>query len=609
MGPAMSVRSTARGPLAALALLTVAMLPAGAQGGPQPFAHEVALLTSAQSNSPTPWQAFDGGNLVFADVGGVRHPQVVASNDNLRHYVIDPRLGVVAELRTTHPDGGDAWLGRELDTPVVGDLFGDGRTEVVVENGAAFLSVWRFSPRDSTPSAYNLTMLWERPVDARQWDPHFADSHPYNAGLGPTSEGHPFLADADGHGWLTVFANAQDASTALAYFPNGTLRWWNDPPVDLNAGVAVADLRGDGHLEAVLASDHGPIYVEDARTGQMLWTYDTRCAGGTPQPDGSNCDWQQPGSISVTPRIASLAGPGKDICFGARQALPESNPGWYSTNASVVQALVDASHAKLLCLGPDGVPLWQVQLPFGNPHVDVAPVPFDVTGDGVQDLIWIDWNTIGHKPGNWQTTTRGPNLFALDGRDGSVLWTTNLTTGWSNKGMALADFLGDGRQLLLVEEYGGTGGDGLSLVDPHNGARLGWVPLHAGWQASRGPAVVDLYGDGQMEIVVPLMRGAAATWCAQQRPDLPCREGAIEVLATGQRFDAAWDGAPQWNLPAGPHAQPAMQAPPPEPPLRMAVHGTHAAGAAGLVGVALAVAAAAGVRLATPRRGRGGPGS
>jgi outer membrane protein assembly factor BamB len=550
------------------ALLSAPALAASPAGSaPAPVLTEVAFLTSSSAHSPTAWQGFDSTDRAAWDFLGDGKPDLVLSNDNLRHYVIDPRQGIVlAELDTAHPYG-ETWGGRELDSPAVGDVFGDGGSEIAIENGQAELTLYRFSAQNSTPTSFAFDKLWENHTDARAWDPNFAQTHPWNDNGSPTSEGHPFLADVDGSGQETVFSNAQDVSTAVAFWPNGTLRWWADPPSDPNAGVIVADLNGDGRHEAIFATDGGVVYTYDAQTGKALWNFDTRCTNGVWQGNGSNCDYTQPSSISVTPTVVDLFGDGKkEVCFGSRWLYANiSDPSWWSDNNATVQSSVDASHAKLWCVTHGGKQLWVQQQDWFNPHVQDQPVPFDVNGDGVRDLIFIDWNSIGHKPGNWQTTTRGPNLMALDGKTGNVLWNTTLASGWSNKMPVLVDLYGDGRQELIAEEYGPTGDDGLGVFDPHTGQRFTWYPLQHGWGATRGPMAVDLWGDGYMELVVPLARGVTdPNYCPEKRADLPCREGALEVLATHKAYSSQFRDVFTWDQKGDAHvfdAAPATASP------------------------------------------------
>lgn len=536
-----------------LLVLAVAGCAANNNPAPQPagFLGLTQFIDTPGASPGTSFQAFDGSNLVIYDVNHDGKPEIVGSNDNLHEYVIDPQAGrVVAELQGTHP-GGNVWEGRELDGPAVADVLGDGGTEIAVDDGASYLSLWQYKAASSTAAHFAFKQLWEHYVDARAWDPDFNATHQYNTLDIPANEGHPFLADVDHSGQMTVFGQADNIAAHVAYYANGTRRWFSDPPVDNNAGAIVADLNGDGKLEAIFASDGGPVYVEDAQTGAPIWTYDTRCIGGVYQGDGSNCDFSEVGSVTLSPTVADLLGDGtKEICFGDRSAVSISDLGWYG-NTTQLQVNVDASHAILFCLTHDGHLLWTQQYVWLNPHIAMHPVPFDVNGDGVKDLIWEDWNTVGHIPGNWQTTTRGPNLFALDGRTGDLLWRHPLQTGWSNKDVSLADVYGDGRQLLLAIEYGPSGDDGVSIIDPHNGQHVGWAPLKAGWLATRGPIVADLYGDGKMEVVVPVMRNATSSdWCFQMRPDIACREGAIEILATNHHYSSAFSDSFTWSLAA-----------------------------------------------------------
>ncbi|MHB8632906.1 MAG: hypothetical protein ACYDBQ_02900 [Thermoplasmatota archaeon] len=546
-----------------MALLTLAVLAGCTQGTPRPLApatvskpsdggaagplaHMVAFVTSGPAGSPIPWQAFDGSNIVVADVARNGALDLVASNDNLRHYIIDPRAGLVlAQLNGTHV-GGDTWLGRELDGPAVGDALGDNTTSIAIDDGAGYLSLWHFNAARSTSTHFGLDKLWEHLVDARELDPAFNLTHPWNVNDTPASEAHPYIAAVDGTGPATIFAQSDNVAIHAAYYANGTLRWFTDPAVDSNAGVIVTSLTPGGAPAAIFASDGGPVYAQDARTGSPLWSFDTRCAGGVWLDNGTNCDWNDVASVTLSPTVTDLFGDGnKEICFGSRTAVSPDSPLW-NDNATAAP-LIEASHANLYCLTHDGHLLWQQQLRFGNPHIAMHGVPFDVNGDGVKDMIWEDWNTIGHRPGNWQTTQRGPNLFALDGRDGHLLWNVSLVSAWSNKDVSLADIFGDGRQLLVAEEYGPTGGDGLRVIDPQTGARLGWIGLMPGWSATRGPIVADLDHNGTMSLIVPMMRNAPASWCAQVRPDLACREGAIEILAVPHPYSAAFSDNLPWS--------------------------------------------------------------
>ncbi|MHB8605926.1 MAG: hypothetical protein ACYDCK_11795 [Thermoplasmatota archaeon] len=174
-------------------------------------------MTSGAARSPTNWQAFDRWNLVFYDVNRDGLPEIVASNDDLRRYVIDPRSGlVVARLAGSHP-GGDRWSGCELGGATVGDVLSDGHTEIVIGDGASSLSLWCYNATGSNASHSNMSRLWEHYVDTQGRASNFNATHPYNVNDTPAREGYPFLANVDRKGQMTVFAQADSIAAHVAY--------------------------------------------------------------------------------------------------------------------------------------------------------------------------------------------------------------------------------------------------------------------------------------------------------------------------------------------------------------------------------------------------------
>src|SRR5690242_17190621 len=114
--PSLSRHTFARLLVAAtVAAALLANLPPPVSATGTPFATESAFLTSSVAHSPTNWQAFDGNDFALHDVNHDGKPEIVISNDNLRHYVIDPRVpAVAAEMSTTYYSG---YGGRDLDAP------------------------------------------------------------------------------------------------------------------------------------------------------------------------------------------------------------------------------------------------------------------------------------------------------------------------------------------------------------------------------------------------------------------------------------------------------------------------------------------------------------
>ncbi|HWG91749.1 MAG TPA: FG-GAP-like repeat-containing protein, partial [Candidatus Thermoplasmatota archaeon] len=323
----------------------------------------------------------------------------------------------------------------------------------------------------------------------------------------PGLDGNPAIGSVDGSGNQWVFVQNDDIPGLFAFDEKGATRWRNTE-LDGNAGPVVADLNGDGKREVVFVSDGGAVVAYDAATGQRKWAW------------YANANGANPGSISVSPVVHDLDGDGKkEIFVGARQAVQGSGDWMFK------------QHAWYFLIAHDGKLLWKRQIPNGAPHLYMHGVPYDVNGDGTKDIIAVDWNTIGHKPGNWEKVGGG-NLFALHGKTGEPLWVTALDSTWSNKDIAVADIDDDKQPEILVPTQGPMGGDGIGVYNME-GRQEGWFGITAGWQIARGPVVADLWGDGKLSILLPVYRDGASG-CVHQL-DVGCREGAIEVWITGSK--------------------------------------------------------------------------
>ncbi|HUR67641.1 MAG TPA: FG-GAP-like repeat-containing protein [Candidatus Thermoplasmatota archaeon] len=434
------------------------------------------------------FEAFDAASLNLFDFDGDGDPEIVSSNDNGHVYVIDMRSGRVrADIETTHPDG---WEARDINPVSIGDLYGDGTPCLVIPNSAAYLAAWCYDGR-TVLGGFDFDKRWETRVDAARWDPGFADAHPWLADQQPSMDGNAFLADVDGKPGLEIFVETDGYPGQFSFGHDGEQRWQNTF-WDGNAGATVADLDLDGRKEAIFASDAGVISVYDADTGKRKWTFESEKHGASP------------GSIPLAPMVADIAGdPQLELVFAARGATSG----------------LDGSHATWFALAADGGVLWQRSEAWMNPLAYDHPAPIDVDGDGALDVVALDWNTIGHKPGNWETTARGPSLFALRGTDGRALWHTSVPAYWSNK-----DFVIVGDDLIV--EAPSEGVDGLGVYDLRTGKPTGWTPLPEGWDATRGPVAARAHGG--IFVVVPLQHADAGP--ATRHLDVGHRQGALAVV-------------------------------------------------------------------------------
>lgn len=509
--------------LVLLALL-LGTVPAG-QGatpeGPGTRWREVLVIDSGTAGAEKAFEAFDTPGIGLYDFNGDGQLEIVANNDNNRAYVLDSRTGKVLTEIKTYLYNNSRWPVRELNPISIGNLYGDGVPCLVIPNSAAFMSAWCYNAGASTADNFVFDKKWEIRADASKYEPDFQERHAWlyeangsvKKGYGVGLDGNAYLADADGDGKMEVFVETDGWPGQMAFNHDGSYRWstsWWDG----NGGAKVLDIDKDGTKEAVFVSDAGIVSSYNAKNGNLEWAFHARHNGALP------------GSVPVPPLVADLHGDGKhEIVFGARNVAQDykTNPNW-----------INESHAMYFALDSSGNMLWNVSYDWMNPLQYNHPAAADVNKDGVLDIVFLDWNTVGHNPGDWESTNRKSNLFVLDGRDGSLIWRTGVSIHWSNKDFVIADVDGDGSQEIITSQSK-SNDDGLGVYDLYTGAYRGWFPID--WTLSRGPVAGDLYGDGKLYFVVPVNKKIT------DRPnyrslDVGLREGQLRIIETGAKYDA-----------------------------------------------------------------------
>lgn len=410
-------------------------------------------------------------------------------------YVFDARSGRArATLPTTLPP---AWHTDQVLNRVAAAVLAPGQApSLVVASSAGFVAEWRVVPGDDAPGGpIPFEKRWERHVDVcRAW---------------PGMDAGPVLADLDGDGTLEIMVQTEEVGF-YALRANGTTLWkqcWGGG----NASPRAADLDGDGRLEAIFASDAGFISVLNGKTGAPLWTFDAKKLG------------IRPAAVSVSPTVAELDGrPPLELVFTAREVRSD-DPATFGDNHMGIVAV----HQNRTTWRSEL--LWMRQPAWANPMSYTHLVAHDVDGDGETDLFGVDWNTMGHKPGDWERL--GPaHAFRLTA-EGEDVWVREIDAWWSNKDMALADSDGDGALDLLVNGPSGAE-DGLWRLDPLTGAAEGFLSLGS-WKMARGPLLLDADHDGAMELAVSVAS-----------PEQPPERGAVLLFDLGAPDEAVWRGAP-----------------------------------------------------------------
>ncbi len=443
-------------------------------------------ITPATARPTVAFATFDAPVKVF-DFDGDGDKEIVAQNDNQWVYVFDSRTGgLLAELRTTFPSG---WGARSMNPPEVAILNGDGKAHLVVANSAATITSYTFDKAGSTSTKFTFR---------KDWDRRLTDCYP-----NPGMDSKPVLADLDKDGRLEILA-ATEEQGIYALRDTGAVMWKNCTGGG-NGEPTVGDLNLDGWPDVVFGSDGGLVTAMGGRTGGTMWTFNLLSRFNLAS-----------GSMPVGVAIGQLDGlTGPDVVFGARDSHDATDFG--------------NDHAILGALSSGGSLLWAKQDPTGNPLTYTHPIIVDAAKDGQPEVYWADWNTIGHKPGNWETT--GPANFYRYDKAGTLVWKQSLATFWNNKDAPLADVDGDGVQEMLANGPGSNGHDGIWYLDTRNGAKETWIDLYP-YKLNRAPTVTDLYGNGRMQWVAPVASFASG--------------GANGVLIydTGAAYSSAWPHLP-----------------------------------------------------------------
>jgi hypothetical protein len=243
-------------------------------------------------------------------------------------------------------------------------------------------------------------------------------------------------------------------------------------------GLCLADLNGDGRAEVIVTTPND-LFVFDG-SGNLLWQvagaggYDVvagqmdndpaleiaTTSGNVVDASTHSVQWTRSGGFGSHLRLAPLAGQNY-------QQLVEAESWYYVYGYDIARQL----------------PLWSIKTPQDIGAIQIA----DVDGDGVPEIIIGDnqWGTVHVHDLNTRV-----QKWAVNNPEHGV---TNI---------AVADVDGDGTvDLLWGAGWTSTGPDYLYVANTNGAHAIKWqsVDLQGPFV---GPAIGDLDGDGQPELVV-----------------------------------------------------------------------------------------------------------
>ncbi len=422
----------------------------------------IGLGDPSTSGRPAWTPQFDAAPKAY-DLDGDNVDELIAQANDTNVYVFRALTGhVLAVIPTTTPP---AWhIERVLNGVEVGVLRPGESPSVIITSHAAYVSAWRFNPAASDSEHFTFDRQFNRRMD---------ECH-----SSPGMDAKAALGDLEGNGELGIVVQTEERGFYALRADGSTL--WKQCWAGGNSAPVIADLDGDGKNEVIVGSDSGFVAVLAAANGDPIWTFDAALTGITPA------------SISVSPTVADLDGVSPlEVLFTARDAPDEVDFMADHMAIFAVHENPTTYQAELL---------WMRQPQWANPLSYTQLIVADVDGDGNADIFGMDWNTIGHIPGDWERL--GPaHVFRLDA-GGNDVWVRETDTWWSNQDIALADLDGSGSISVLVNGPAGQY-DGIWRMSATTGAAEGFLALD-GWKVMRGPELFDLRHDGDMQVVFPV---------------------------------------------------------------------------------------------------------
>jgi predicted Ser/Thr protein kinase len=423
-----------------------------------------------------------------------------------------------------------AWYEEPPEWPLVADLDGDGRAEVIVAHrdpaqsvyspwgglqvldGATGSLRWRRRLRAKHQQADRITVGPDLDGDGRR--EVFAATLVSQTGDGVAdfSLFVDALSGRDGHALWWRELPLGDASGVCEGIGLGALSWWNAGPdgwpqlvvpylPSLTDGVprtfvlagldgqviATAVGVGDARFDDLDGDGFADLHTMRPDDSDRLDRGGTLVAVTSPPPH----EWRRLGG--VLPPVGDIDGDG-------------------------VADLVRASGNLTTISGRDGHVLWTAADTGGWASATPAPRG-DLDGDGTADLL-----VLGHSGDSGATVDfRGTWLLqARSGKTGALLWRANLhpTCAGAIQLVDVRDLNGDGRsEVLLVDVHDATslasnvkqwwatlvsGQDGRVLWEHALSNRLSWSSdFPASYRLE--PGAVDVNGDGVLDLVLPAL--------------------------------------------------------------------------------------------------------
>ncbi len=312
-----------------------------------------------------------------------------------------------------------------FSSPVIGDINNDGKLEIVIgaDNGNIYV-LQDVILKPGPPDSAEAKLLWTYVT-------------------GSCIQSTPLLIDLNGDNILeVVFGSYDDSVYAVDGFGNPV--WM--PPFGTNGCIFSSPIGGDidedGWVEIIVGSDDSCLYVLWGFDGSLKWKYKTG------------------GMVKSSPALGDIDGD------------------------DTLEIVVGSYDNKLYAFNYDGSVLWSYIT--GN-KIYSTPAIGDLDNDGDLDVV------VGSYDGY---------VYALDGSTGTTIWPPFDTKGWIGiTSPTLADIDADGILEIII---GSGGGERLYCLEGDSGL-LKWSinpTLPQNHMIRPSCAIADINSNGALEIVL-----------------------------------------------------------------------------------------------------------
>ncbi|MEA1863825.1 MAG: FG-GAP-like repeat-containing protein [Euryarchaeota archaeon] len=337
---------------------------------------------------------------------------------------------------------------------------------------------------------------WDKKVYAWHHDGSTVDGWPKITG---TTKSHrvgcsPALGDLDGDGYMEVVIGSHYLMYAWHHDGTNVSGWpieW--PRVTGSLGdPALGDMDGDGDLEIVVGSRW---------RGVSAWHHDGSNVSGWPKTTGAGCACPAIGDIDGDRDVEVVVGSWDDKVY-AWHHDGSTVDGWpKTTEGSVaspalgdidgdgdIEIVVGSLDCNVHAWHHDGTIVDGWPIATGGYYVR-SPALGDIDGDGDLEIVVGSHAT--------KVSLHGNKVHAWH-HDGTIVSGWPKKTGhWVRSSPALGDIDGDGDIEVVIGSL-----DNKVYAWHHDGATVDGWPKTTGDDVSSSPALGDIDGDGDIEVVI-----------------------------------------------------------------------------------------------------------